>query len=331
MDELKTASNILWLRHLILPSLIILIGCNQNKIASQAEKQAAQSANTVETPVADGPSASEILNQVVQKYRSSNSYQDEAVLYLNYRLHGQVMQEPQPWAVKWTDDQLAANLFNGKILADGHLLSCYVFDIDSGNLDNQHLLIPYDDQLPIRQLFRDGIARHFVGGFSELPLDESDQASLPQVIPPTIALLTGHPQNSWFHDPDKAQRLPDATLEETPCFVVRSLANQMTCDCWIRKSDFALVRISLPLKLLAGEVITSPEVTDVELVANFHKATFDVPISTDVFAIQERKGSSPVRKFVPVPEVFPSELIGKTAPEFQLIVPNGPGANTAVF
>jgi hypothetical protein len=77
--------------------------------------------------------------------------------------------------------------------------------------------------------------------------------------------------------------------------------------------------MSLPLKLLVGEVVTSPEIKEVQLLAKFHEAIFDEPIATAKFAIEDRGDATPLGKFVALPEAIPSRLIGQAVPGFQLI------------
>lgn len=309
------------------------LGCKPNQTAQEAPEPITNvvGEDSSEIKPVDGPSASALIDRVHEVYQSANSYQDKAVLYLSYRLHGEFMQEPKPWSVTWDSQRrMSADIFNSRIRANGETFTCYVYDLETGNLDNQQLLIPYDQQLPVRQLYRDSIARHFVGGYSELPLDETDVVSLPKLIPPQLSLLTQRIKNPWLDNPTKLARLADTNVDGIDCFVVRSLALGMTSDIWIEKTTHKLIQMSLPLKLLAGEVVTSPEVTDVVLLAKFHEAQFDQVSDPDVFAVKLRSQSTPVRKFVALPESFPSELIGEVAPEFQVLLPNGK-AKTRVY
>ena len=306
---------------LSLIGLMSSIGCKETQ-TNQANPAASESASTANAEPAfqSGPDAESILRDVIARYANAKTYQDEAVLSLSYELHGRSIQEPQRWSTKWAaDGRLATQLFNGTVRCDNGLLSCYVYDIETANIDNQHLLIPFDRQLPINLLFRDSIAKHFLGGYSELPLDESDLLAAPKLVPPPISLLTNQARNGWLQGPTQVERLPDESLDGNACFVLRCLSEGMTSDVWIDQQTFGLVQISLPLKLLAGEVVTSPEISNVVLVANFTNAVFDEPIENSEFTLKPRADATPVLKYVSMPETIPSELIGQTAPEFQLI------------
>lgn len=323
MNGLTTAK----FRFLALLACIVVVfgtGCKKESADPAGSPLDQASSNGEDHPIQPAITAETILENLIETYASASSYQDRGVLYLDYRMDGRNIQEPQPWSAAWDrNGRLAAQLFNAQIRCDANLLSCYVFDIETANLDNQHLLIPYDSQLPLGQLYRDPIARHFIGGYSELPLDESDQLSLPKLIPPTISLLTRQTDCSWIQTPSQAERLADESVDGVPCYVVRCLSENTTADIWVDKKTFLLVQMSLPLKLLAGEVITSPEITDVVLLARFHDATINASVTDDLFAIPQRSDATPVRKYVELPPAFPSELIGQSAPQFQLTTPEG--------
>ncbi len=273
-----------------------------------------------------------ILSQTVARYAAANSYQDKAILYLNYRLEGRPIQEPHPYSTAWDRQQrLSSRIFNGQLQCDGRLLSCYVFDIETANLDNQQMYLPAAGRMPVSQAYQDSIVRHFLGGYSELPLDEDEKDQRPQLIPAPMSLLTKQLDCGWIQQPVQAERQNDETVDDRRCYVVRSLFNDSTSDIWIDQTTGAIVQMSLPLKLLTREVITTGEIENVELMVKYHNATFDQPLDASVFAIKQHVGATPVRRFVQIPEAFPSELIGQTAPKFRLFNQGGKPVNRSSF
>ena len=119
-------------------------GCTKEKNTGQGSDGVTNS-NTTSVAKQSDIDGQSILRDLVKKYAAATTYQDRAVLYLDYRMHGRNIQEPQPWATSWDrNGRLAAQLFNSQVRCDGSLLSCYVFDIETANLDNQNLLIPYE-------------------------------------------------------------------------------------------------------------------------------------------------------------------------------------------
>ena len=189
-------------------------------------------------------SSVEILDSVIQRYAEAKSYQDKAVLYLSYQLEGRQTQEPQRWSTVWErGGKYAGALFNGKVAANGGILSCYIFDIESENLDNQHLLMDFQNSIPFNELFSDSIAKYFLGGYSDLPLDESKLDGWPRLIPPPLSLLTPQLSNQWIQLSEQSVRLANQEVDGRSCFVVRSLSDGMTADLWIDRETLIIHQI----------------------------------------------------------------------------------------
>lgn len=317
----------------------MLTGCNtqpNSKAESETEAQPISDGRqppVVATPPA-GPTAAEILRDLRALYGNAKTYADEATLTLSYRLEGQLIHEPQPWSVIFDrSGRLSCRLFNGHVQANGELLGCYVFDIESANLNNQHLVIPYQAVPPIQALFRDPIAKHFLAGFSELPLDESSGLQTPRLVPPTISLLTGQVPNGWLQNPTSLERWPDQVVDGRACYFVRCESATMTADVWIDQATGLMVQMSLPAKLLDPKIFRSPEVTEPQLLARFSNATIDrsLPANSKNFDLVNHRDEIPVRKFVSLPEPLPSELVGRPAPDFELLTPAGEKRNRLYY
>ena len=282
-------------------------------------------------------SARQILAATVQRYRRAKTYQDRAILYLSYMLNGRRLDEPKRWSTKYSSaGMLATEMFNTKLHGNGKFLGCQIFDIETANFDNQTLTIPYGDsfgrdgnlangknRIPLNTLFRDPIARKFVAGFSEMPLEAKYEDVGPWLIPPPTSLLTQQITNPWLESAEQTQRFADEKIESMNCYVVRSLARGLSVDIWIDQKEMAIVQMSLPLKLLADEVITSDEVKEVVLLAKFHEAKFDQPLAETDFEFSPRPSAILVRKLVSLPEAMPSELIGQIAPKFRMLTASG--------
>lgn len=313
-----------------------LLGCDNEKNNDSVDSaisapNSIQSASAQPLP-SDGIDGRTILSQSSARYAAADSYQDQAVLYLTYRLEGRRIQEPHPFSTSWEKgNRLTSKIFNGQVHCDGMKLGCYIFDIGSANLDNQQLLLPVANTVPITRLYDDSIARHFLGGYSELPLDEKEKDLPPKLIPPPISLLTGQLPFGWIQGPEQVERLPDETLDKVPCYVLRTLYAGSTADIWINQKTGLLVQMSLPLRLMIREVLTTGEIEDVKMLVKFHDARFDENIDDNSFRIPVRPDATVVRNFVSIPEPMPSELIGKVAPEFQLFKPNGDSVEQSFF
>lgn len=280
----------------------------------------------------DDLTGDEILARCVQRYSNATSYADEGVLYLNYSLMGRPIQEPHPFSTVWDDQhRWAARIFNSQVQCDGKRLSCYVFDIESANLDNQQLLIPAAGQVPVDDLLRDSIARHFVGGYADLPLDETQKAQPPKLIPPPIRLLTGRSGCGWVQQPQRTERLGDVEIDGRRCYVVRSLYGESTADIWIDQQSYLLTQISMPLKIMDRKVLTSGDIEDVEMLVRFHQASVNAPVDPSALQVKLHNEATPVRKFISIPDALPSEMIGEVAPKFELFRVDGTPVNRLVF
>lgn len=300
----------------LLCCLVLAAGCTK------------QSANNTKQVSKDTPAVAqngdELWRQTLQAYSTADSYRDEAVLYLSYRLHGQLIQEPQPWAVRWTRDQkLATNLFNSQIRADGNRLGCYIFDIETANLDNQWLVLQQSNAPPLDTMFADGMARYFAGGFAEIPLDETPTAPLNAMTPPTLGWLTGQLSWEWLQKPRLVERLKDSLVDGRACFHVKLYGEKLSSEVWIDQDSRLVRQMTLPTELLDPAIRTAVELTEVDFFARMHKAERNVNLPPEEFTVQQPRDATPVQQFVALPEPFPCAGIGKQLPSLRLADANG--------
>jgi len=344
-SQLKIPARIRWQvwRSLGCAALMLIVSAGCPKVDSTESSSGGKAGlpnsgdatNNAPSQFSDDLDAAQILAKSRARYATANAYSDAAVLYLNYNLEGRPIQEPHPFSTAWdSQNRWAAKIFNSRIYCDGRRLSCYVFDIDSANLDNQQLFLPVSGEIPLEVLYRDPIVRHFLGGYAELPLDESQKTQSPKLIPPPISLLTRQLSFAWIQNAEVVERLPDAKIDDRLCYVVRSLADDTTADIWIDQQTLLLTQISLPLQLMIRQVITSGEISDVEMLLRFHQAVVDPPSSdkfNSLFATTVRPDIKPVQRFVSIPDSLPSEQVGETAPNFTLFRMDGTTVDRSNF
>ena len=276
--------------------------------------------------------AEQVLTYMQNAYANAESYSDNAVLYLLYRMQGRPIDEPQPWAFRCNraKNQLAAQLFDTKITFDGRDLGCRVYDIESENLDNQFLLLSSVTK-PITRLFADKIGRHFAGGYSDLPLRSDPTSLVKYAAPPTIQLMTGEASFPWLAQPEMGIRLDDELIEGIVCFHIQTKIGEEVCDFWIEQKTGLLHQMLLPNSLLEAKVTHSSQIEDLKFVARFHNCEFNSQLDPRTFAVNPPADASLVKEFVKLPEAFPSELIGRIAPEFVLNKPTGDVVNRKTF
>ena len=318
MDRIKSITSVYLL------SLLVALACGCQPSDSTNGLPGSQSSGNA-AAANDGVPADQILTLMQAVYANAASYRDDAVLMLSYRKDGLLTEEPQRWSTAWTaDGKLAMEVFGAHLKGDGQRLSCYIYDIDTANLDGQRMVVPYENgQPPVSRVFRDPMARVFLGGYSELPLNEVDKSLREKLVPAPLSLLTGQLPCVWLQNPSGVERLPDAKLGDHECYVIRSLAEGLGCDIWIDKSSGLLVQMSLPLKLLDPEVMAAPNITDLRMLARFENASISTAIDPVTFQLQPRKNSTPVQSFVTLPQSLPVESIGQVMDRLRLIQPNG--------
>lgn len=268
--------------------------------------------------------AQQILDRMKSAYASANSYSDKAVLYLTYRTaEGRPMQEPMPWSVSFekSAERFDGRFYDSVVKYDGSILGCQVFDIESENQDNQLLLIR-SDGLPMDQMLSDPIARHFVGGFSELPLRKGSGALVESFLPPTIQLLSNQVDFPWITQPQSIERLEDQLIEGIVCFHVQTTFKNKPCEIWIEQETGLIHQILFPNEVFQADQKMSL-IRDLKIVGRFHQCKFNQASNAEDFQIVPPVGASLVTQFVKLPDPFPSELIGETVPDFNLKAPSG--------
>ena len=350
LDSVWVSTSSICLTTVTLVLLAVVTGCKDSaKVASSGQQDGSASQNSnhekhgshpINSDVAesDDVSASDILARLAQRYDRISTYRDEGVFDLSYRMDGQTIREPKKFATRYSTgndqdprDRIQIESFNGKVIGNGRVLQCRVFDLETANLENQNLLVSYSDGIPVQELLRDPIARHFLSGVDELPINEKKVTDPAMLLPAPVSLLVDRVDNPWLTDPTQCERLGDQKLGDTECFVVRSLANEMTCDLWISREDFQLIKMSLPVKLLAREVVASSQVTDVVVTARFKNIAIDEPVTFDDQINSSNDDQVWVQKFVALPESLPSDLLGKPVPPFRLRKTNGGQVDRLTF
>lgn len=292
------------------------LGCstNNNSGTENAEQKPPQ--------FADGLAAGDIFKKMRAAYREAQSYQDQAVLYLSYRMDGRVIQEEQAWRQIWQKDgRREALWFNAEIRGDGQRIGCFVYDIESGNLDGQWLL-NRDEGEGLRRIMTDPIARYFAAGRSELPLGANPGSVQDFLIPPPAIWLGSNDDWMDLHDFQKLSRLADGKVDGRACYHIQFGESAEGYDLWIDQETLALRQMTLPKTLLDSLVTSSEEVGEIQFFARMHGAEFNAALPADRFVVTRPKNSRPVQQFVPIPEPFPCESLGQVA-DLQLLEQSG--------
>ncbi len=288
---------------LISLALLILSGCPS---PSPSDEQRVGKANDSASSVA----ARKLLDEVIAAYAHAEAYHDDARIIVRYRMNGRPMEEHQLWAVDFRrPHQLAARLFNARIQSDQERTTAMVFDFDSQNMDNQYLVLGSPNGPPWNEMFADPVCRHFISGSSEIPFNSRLPGDMN--LPPTIGLLFGQPAVEWMLHPEHVEMLDDAQANGKAIRRVCLEHNRRKYELWIDPESRLIVQASLPNQFLDEALLIAPEISDLRLTVQFTDATFAPDWSTNPFSNELPQTANPVARFVPLPERFPSECIGK--------------------
>ncbi len=283
---------------------IVFVGCQKTPEVTESVGSSGQQ-------MFDTKTAEQIMSLVRTTYANANRYADNATLHLSYRLDGVIMEEYHPWDVSFERPRkIAAKLFNSRIRSDGSLLTSFIYDFPSGNLDNQYMVLDSSKKLPFNHLLTDSIARHFVSGQNELPINGNRRLAFEAFVPPTIGLLCNEPDLRWFHSA-QIKRLPDVILGERPYYQVELDVDGLLFAVIVDPQSGLIVYVDLPVQLLDEELQQSPQVSELRLFARFSQATLSPTFDSMTFEPVVPDGSNVVTRFVAIPEKFPCDSIGK--------------------
>ena len=286
----------------------------------------ADSGADLTTPPADslsGPSAKQILQNVIAAYQKANAYSDDGQIIMSSKINGSLIDERYRWQTSWTrDGLLAAEIFDSSVRSDGKILSCFVSSIEKENLDNQQLFLT--GQGLIKQLYNDPIANFYLNGGDRIPVNEELIPNSVKLAPFALSLLTGQVQSSLFLPSSRSSRLPDEVLKDArknavaDCYVVQIDSVEGKFVVWIDKKNSMVRQIRLPVEYLAPRLTTDPNIKDFLLTATMHNAKFSPPENQFERVYPRTADVWPVRKFVATTQPLPSNLIGQQVPEFEL-------------
>ncbi len=294
--------------------VIALMGCQG---AERPEREP-------EKKFADGLTARQIFQNMRDAYQRAKAYRDQGVLYLSYQLDGRVIQEEQAWRQSWrSDGRRDALWYNAEIRGDGQRLGCFIYDLESGNLDGQWMLVRDDDGGGLRKVLADPIARYFAAGRSELPLRAAAGSSADLLIPPPSVWLGSSDDWLGLQATEELLRLDDAKVDGRPCYHLQTGSGLDRYDLWIDQQTLVLRQMTLPISLLDPLVTASSEIGDIQFFARLHGAEIDPPLADETFRVVPPKNSRAVQQFVAIPEPFPCETLGQPARGLRLLDDSG--------
>lgn len=274
---------------------------------------------------------SERLWQAVrQRYARLPRYQDQATVQLQYELTGNRFFESMPCAVVFdrAQQRWQGRLFRTQLEGDATGWRVRIREGATHDFDQQIKQVPRDRDWHAA-VSDDEVAGIYLSGATDLPLSAQAQAGL------VLAL----PQLSWLESTSEAvvagqgpigtQPVPGPVTTEVHYlgwtwhrdqFCVRFATRwrgQMV-ELWVDPNAQLVRRMVLPTAVLQAELAEATEVRNLQFYIDFAEIGVDesviVPASVPLSATDRL-----VRRFVKIPESFPSPWLGRATPAVALL------------
>ena len=293
---------------------LALPGCgHKTDTTPQADTPAGQPAPAAPetTPSAATVSPSEgkpeeIVNRMVQAYKSATSYRDASTIELSGMQNGQRQQALFPNAVVMQrPNKIRMEIDNGTLLIDG--VSTYGF---ARNLPGQILRLPAPPQLTVKSLYPDDLLWRSMmqspaRSFSWLPIQ-------------LVLLLAENPMKTLALDAQGVNLLEPAAIGQHPCDRVQLVTSNGPGVFWIDQKTSILRRFEMPVDAFRRNA-EAQQFLDPSLVMEFRDAQLNVPITPEAFQFQVPSGMTTAEALV-LPIL---RILGQPCPDFQFVGADG--------
>ncbi|MBM4003028.1 MAG: redoxin domain-containing protein [Planctomycetes bacterium] len=306
-----------WPIGLPIVGLLVLIGCSGCPSQARQSPSVSPSPSTVQSPV----TAEELWNRTRTAYRTARAYRDQATIRLTYLEGTEPRESSAPLSVQYAaPNKIRFQTYRAEGASDGQQLRIIVHDEDTGDIDHQIIVRTVGQRLGAADLTGDPLlyaqatnavvtgpwgkyAPQFdwlLGDRHFLVDDGLEKRNEPQLQLLESDLVEGH----------RCQRLEAATPHGKFLF-------------WIDESNYVIRRMRYPNESLEKQMLDSPEIKHVQLVAEFHGAELLDQLSDASFQLPIPDGARQVQFFVAPPQPLPSKLFGQQAGPFSLHDPGG--------
>ena len=289
---------------LFLMFLLIFQGCNRADPDRQPDGP---------RPSGDSLSAAVILQRMIKTYQAAESYQDQGVLSLSYRYANEPRKDVSQAAVCWSrPNRLALRAYQLTLTVDGDKLRARIVDESTGNIGNQLLVRHAGEELALADLYADSLVRDvLVGGRGGQPV----QLEL---------LLQEKPMAVFLGESVSREKMPEARIEGHRCYRIAIKSDDGRYELWIDRENYLLRRLVYPAGALVQDMLSDPQIRDVQLVAELRSAQLNPELAENDFLLRIPAGAKAVTHFVVPPQPLPTDLFGKRAGIFQFQgLPNG--------
>ena len=290
--------------------LEIIVGC------SGCERRTSVTA-TPKPPL----SAQQIWEKMLSAYRDAAAYSDQGTVTLTYQDGSESQQSRAQVAIQFKrPNRFLFRAYQAEGASDGEHFRARVLDENTENVDGQVIVRPIGDKPGLPDLLGDPLLSEqmnnaiVTGPWGRHPF----QLDL---------LLEGNPfppvgTDGGDRTIDFALQTP-TIVEGHACYQIAARTIHGTFRVFVDQNEFLVRRIEYPLESLDSNMVNSPGIKKVRLVADMTAAEFRLKDADDSFQIELPDNAKPVRFLVPPPQPLPTELFGKQSPAFSLVDPGG--------
>ena len=256
------------------------------------------------------------LEAIRARYQNADGYRDEASLVLNYELNGIPIEESHPFSSELSRTGISRfHRFQLELLGSSSGSIARVLDAATQNLDGQVLCTSLSPTRMWQATEADAIARHFAMGIDEIPWNPKiDTVSMSRVLGLPARLFAGQAP-AWF----SREKLLESRLVESNGVQFADATFETdfgVIACRIDIHENSVVGMRLPHGLLAKEIGQAVAVKNLSFALLFRKQSFEL---TRPPTLKLDPNERAVSKFVRLPEVFPSPMIGKKMEDWNLV------------
>lgn len=260
--------------------------------------------NNVVRPAA---SPNEILQKLLANYRTAPSYEDQAVVKLQFKRLGQPAAFSWPAAVAFArPNRLALDVYQAQVRVDGKEFKAVIQDAESNNVDGQVVVRAAPPQLKLTDLASDPLLYETIAGRAQR---QPIQLEL---------LLESKGLASQFGADVACQMLEEGVTEGRSCQRIAVPSPGGNFIFWVDREAGLLRRLDFPAGALPRDLTQDPSTTDIQFWMEFPAAKLGTSIAASRFQLATPASAKIVKSFIVPPRPLPSQLFGKQPPEFFL-------------
>lgn len=254
---------------------------------------------------AEKNSPNELLQQLLAAYRNATTYQDQAVVKLQFRRSGEQAAYAWPAAVAFErPNKVALNVYQATVRSDGQQFKAAIADPESNNVDGQIVVRKAPEKLQLTELANDPLLYDILSGRARR-----------QPIQLELLLESRGLANAFAADV-ACQLLEEGVTDGKTCRRIAVPSPGGNFIFWIDREQSLLRRLDYPAAALLPDLAADTTVTDLQFWVELTGGSLNGKIAADKWELPQPAGAKIVKSFVPPPRPLPSQLFGKQPSEF---------------